>query len=216
MSNAFKNPDPQRVHVAVGADAHQHRREQGQRIWRAGENRPHPFAGEIGRHVLALAEHRGFGEIFPERRMLVARRRRDLHVADEPLIVSRQHAKIVLEPEADREPGGVGRKPEHIKAHAFGQLRSELLERLAVADALENIADLAGLGCFVDAREHRAECAFGQFAMRRIGGIGPEHRRGIADLDAVLAVLLRKALSAVVYLKAAASETGALSPCSWP
>ena len=54
--------------------------------------------------------------------------------------------------------------------------------------------------------------------MRRlgIGGIGPEHRRGIADLDAVGFRLLRKVFSAVVYLKAAASETGALSPCSWP
>ena len=128
----------------------------------------HPFAGEIGRHVLALAQHRGLGEIFPERRVRIARRRIDLHVGDEALIISRQHAEIILEPEADRQPRGIGRETKHIEAHAFGKFRSECRRVAGPCRIRSRMSPtLPACGDFIDVRKHRAESAFG--LLRHLG-----------------------------------------------
>src|ERR1700731_4826203 len=105
-----------------------------------------------------------------------------MHVADEALVISRQHAEIVLKPETDREPRDVRCKAEHIEPHTLGQFGDELSEGLAVADALEDIADLARLSGFVNAGKHRAESGFSHLRCGRVGRIRPENGRSIADL----------------------------------
>ena len=75
--------------------------------------------------------------------MTFARRRLDLHVRDEALVVFGEPAEIVLKPEADRKPRRIGRKAQHAEAHALGQFRRDLFQREALANAFEDVTNLA-------------------------------------------------------------------------
>ena len=122
---SFEDRNPEHVHIPVGTKPHQDGGKKGLRVAGAGENGAHPVAGEIGRHVLALAEHGGLGKILPHRRLTVAWRRLDAHVGEEALVVSRDGAEVVLEIEADGEARGVGGEAQHMKADAFRQFRGD-------------------------------------------------------------------------------------------
>src|SRR5258706_144753 len=98
-------------------------------------------------------------------------------------------AKIVLQPEPHREPGGIGGEAEYIESHAFCEFRRRLRDWAAGAYFLQNRADLACLHIFVDA-EQDTEDHLRCLCHPGLGGIGPEHRGGIADLDAMAAVAL--------------------------
>ena len=76
-----------------------------------------------------------------------------------------------------------------MEAHSRCELRRDALNRLlpddAIANALEDGADLAGFHCFIDLVEAAAEDAFHHLCRFGVRSIGPEHRRGIADLEPI-------------------------------
>ena len=104
--------------------------------------------------------------------------------------------EIVLEIEAHRKPRRIGREAEHEEAHALRQVGLEIRDRPPLADRLKNGPDLLRL----DALVHRVgaeQC--GEDALRLlcrlcVGGVRPENRRGVADLDAMAAVPFEEAV----------------------
>ena len=96
----------------------------------------------------------------------------------------------------------MGARPEHVKADAFGQFRGDLGERLALPDHVELGADFLRLRRLVDAGRRlvlaivpeTGEDILGLGSLVRLGRIGPEDGGGVADLDAVAAVLFKKAV----------------------
>ena len=106
------------------------------------------------------------------------------------------HAEIVFEPKADREPGGVRREAEHKETHALRKIGRGVGDRPTFSDLFEHGTDLARLHRLVNGNvgdqgpEQRL-----RFARRLgIGGIGPEYGGGVTDLDAVSTVALQEAV----------------------
>ena len=120
--HGFQHGDAQTVDVVVGAQPHEKGGEERQRIGGAGEDRPQPLAGEIGRHVLRLALRRRFDEQPPDGRTFVFRRRLDAHSRDMREKAVGDRSEIILEIEAHRKPRRVGREAEHEEAHALRQV----------------------------------------------------------------------------------------------
>src|ERR1700686_3476983 len=96
--------------------------------------------------------------------------------------VLRDAAEIVFQPEAHREPGGVGREAEHIEAHASGKFWRRFHEWTAGAYFFQDRPNLARLDLLL-AAEQDAEQRLRFLRHLGRGGIGPEHRGGITDLD---------------------------------
>ena len=74
-----------------------------------------------------------------------------------------------------------------MKAHALRQFGGDLRQRQAVADAVETFPDGGTVdGVVGGGIEIAGEKVLGLLGVSGLRRIGPEHRRGIADLDAVL------------------------------
>jgi hypothetical protein len=112
----------------------------------------------------------------------------------------RQGSKFVHLPKADGQASGAGGETEDEEAGVLVKVGVDFLQRLTRRDFLEdgsNLLSCFALRIFFGRRcEHPGEEFLGRarrllLLLRRRAGLRPEHRDGVADLQALTVVLAR-------------------------